>query len=239
MFEPKDMTRNFHWMRSFAKLKDGVTIDQARAEMSVIGARIEKQYPDSNKGWGVTVDRFIDRVVGDQLRQSLFVLMAVVAAVLLIGCTNLANLTLARGASREKEVADSRRPGRGTMAADAAVPDREHPALRCWEGRLDLAFGYGMVAGLKLLVPPFSLPSEANVEVDLRVLLFTLAIAMVTGLIFGIAPALQAASPNLAGSMKEGGRGTTTSRSRKLAARRPGGGRDGSGFYSSYVARAC
>ena len=213
-FEPKNMTRNFHWMRAYGKLKPGVTIEQARAEMSVIGARIEKQYPDSNKGWGVTVDRFVDRVVGDQLRQSLFVMMAVVAAVLLIGCTNLANLTLARGASREKEVAI-----RGALGAGRWRLMRqfltENILLSVLGGALGLAFGYGMVAGLKILIPPFSLPAEANVEVDLRVLLFTFAIAVVTGLVFGMAPALQAASPNLAGSMKEGGRGTTTNRARK------------------------
>ena len=61
VFEPQNMTRNFHWFRSFALLKEGVTIEQARAEMDVIGERIETQYPDSNKGWGVTVDRFVDR----------------------------------------------------------------------------------------------------------------------------------------------------------------------------------
>jgi len=213
-FEPKNMTRNFHWIRAYAKLKNGITIDQARSEMDLIGARIEKQYPDSNKGWGVTVDRFVDRVVGDQLRQSLFVMMAAVGAVLLIGCTNLANLTLARGASREKEVAI-----RGALGAGRWRLMRqfltENILLSVLGGGLGLAFGYSMVAGLKILVPPFSLPAEANVEVDLRVLLFTLAIAVVTGLVFGMAPALQAASPNLAGSMKEGGRGTTANRSRK------------------------
>jgi putative ABC transport system permease protein len=214
VFEPKDMTRNFHWMRSYGKLKPGVTFDQAQSEMSVIGARIEKQYPDSNKGWGVKLDRFVDRVVGDQLRQSLFVLMAAVGAVLLIGCTNLANLTLARGASREKEVAI-----RGALGAGRWRLIRqfltENILLSVLGGALGLAMGYGMVAGLKLLIPPFSLPSEANVEVNIRVLLFTLGIAVITGLIFGMAPALHAASPNLAGSMKEGGRGTTANRSRK------------------------
>jgi putative ABC transport system permease protein len=214
VFEPKDMTRNFHWMRSYGKLKPGITYEQAQSEMSVIGARIEKQYPDSNKGWGVKVDRFVDRVVGDQLRQSLFVMMAAVGAVLLIGCTNLANLTLARGASREKEVAI-----RGALGAGRWRLIRqfltENILLSVLGGAMGLALGYGMVAGLKLLIPPFSLPSEANVEVNIRVLLFTLGIAVTTGLIFGMAPALHAASPNLAGSMKEGGRGTTANRSRK------------------------
>ena len=117
------MTRNFHWMRSYAKLRKGVTLEQARAEMDVIGARIEKLYPDSNKGWGVQVDRFVDRVVGDQLRQSLYVMMAAVAAVLLIGCVNLANLTLARAASTPQRAGGARdgagvHPPHGRRTAD-------------------------------------------------------------------------------------------------------------------------
>ena len=104
-FEPQNMTRNFHWFGAVAKLKPGVTLQQAISQMDAIGARIASEYPDSNKGWGVTIDRFADIVVGPQLRQSLYVLLAAVGMVLLIGCANLANLTLARGATREREVA--------------------------------------------------------------------------------------------------------------------------------------
>ncbi len=214
VFKPQHMTRNFHWFRSFARLKDGVTLEQARAEMDVIGKRIEQQYPDSNKGWGVRVDRFTDMVVGDQLRRSLYVLMAVVAAVLLIGCTNLANLTLARATSREKEVAirASLGAGRGRLIRQFLT---ENILLSLVGGALGLALGYGMVLGLKVLTPPFSLPPEADVSVDLRVMLFTLAIAILTGVVFGSAPAFQAARPNLSSSMRESGRGTTSSKSRR------------------------
>ena len=215
VFEPKDMTRNFHWMRSFALLKEGVTIERARAEMDVIGKRIEQQYPDSNKGWGVTIDRFVDRVVGDQLRQSLYVLLAAVGAILLIGCTNLANLTLARGTSREKEVAVRVSLGAGRWRLIRQFLT-ENLLLAVLGGGLGLALGYGMVAGLKALTPPFMLPAEAHVEVDLRVMLFTLAIAVLTGMIFGMAPALHAASPNLGSSMKEGGRTTSSKARRRL-----------------------
>jgi putative ABC transport system permease protein len=214
VFEPKDMTRNFHWFRSYARLKKGVTIEQARAEMDVIGSRIEKLYPDSNKGWGVQVDRFADRVVGDQLKQSLYVMMAAVGAVLLIGCVNLANLTLARGASREKEVAIRSALGAGPWRLIRQFLT-ENILLSALGGAVGLALGYGMVAGLKVLIPPFLLPSEANVAIDIRVLLFTLAIAVVTGVVFGMAPALQAASPNLTSAMREGGRGGTAGRGRR------------------------
>ena len=214
VFEPKDMTRNFHWFISWARLKEGVTLEQAQAEMRVIGARIEQQYPDSNKGWSVTVERYMDRVVGDQLRSSLYVLMAAVGAVLLIGCANLANLALARGSAREREVSIRASLGAGRWRLIRQFLT-ENVLLSLIGGLLGLALGFAMVNGLKLLMPPFFLPSEANVKLDARVLLFTLAISILTGVVFGIAPALHAASPDLAGAMKEGGRGSTASGSRR------------------------
>jgi putative ABC transport system permease protein len=208
VFQPKDMTRNFHWFGSYARLKEGVTIEQARTQMKVIGERIANLYPDSNKGWGVTVDRFEDRIVGDQLRQSLYVLLGAVGAVLLIGCANLANLTMARGTSREREVAI-----RASLGASRWRLMRqflaENVLLSLVGGALGLGLGFAMVAGLRAITPPFTLPSEADIRIDLRVLLFTLVISVLTGIIFGLAPALQAANPRLAESMKEGGRGTT------------------------------
>jgi putative ABC transport system permease protein len=208
VFQPKDMTRNFHWFVAYARLKDGVTIERARAQMKVIGERIAQLYPDSNKGWGVTVDRFEDRIVGDQLRQSLYVLLGAVGAVLLIGCVNLANLTLARGTSREREVAIRASLGAGRWRLMRQFLT-ENVLLSLAGGALGLALGFAMVAGLRAITPPFSLPSEASIQIDMRVLLFTLAISIMTGVIFGLAPALQAANPRLAASMKEGGRGTT------------------------------
>ena len=208
VFEPKDMTRNFHWFISYARLKEGVTIEQTRSQMKVIGERIAKLYPDSNKGWGVTVDRFEDRVVGDQLRRSLYVLLGAVAAVLLIACANLANLTLARGTSREREVAirASLGAGRWRLVRQFLA---ENILLSLAGGALGLGLGFAMVAGLNALTPPFTLPSEAVIRIDTRVLMFTLGISILTGIIFGIAPALQAASPKLAETIKEGGRGAT------------------------------
>jgi len=80
-FKPQDMTRNFHWMMSWARLKPGVSLEQARAQMKSIAARIEHDYPDSNKRWSVTIDRFADRVVDDSLRRSLLVLLAAVGTI--------------------------------------------------------------------------------------------------------------------------------------------------------------
>ena len=208
-FEPRDMTRDYHWILSFARLKPGVTLEKAQAAMNAIGARIAETYPDSNKGWGVTVDRFEDQIVGRQLRRSLFVLLAAVGAILLIGCANLANLTLARGASREREIAVRASLGAGSWRLIRHLLT-ENLLIAVAGGALGLALGYAMIRGLIRLAPPFSLPSEADVSIDLNILLFTLGISLLTALLFGLAPAIHATRVDPASSMKEGGRSATT-----------------------------
>jgi putative ABC transport system permease protein len=208
-FEPRDMTRDYHWILSFARLKPGVTLEKAQAAMNAIGARIAETYPDSNKGWGVTVDRFEDQLVGRQLRRSLFVLLAAVGAILLIGCANLANLTLARGASREREIAVRASLGAGSWRLIRQLLT-ENLLIAVAGGALGLALGYAMIRGLIRLAPPFSLPSEADVSIDLNILLFTLGISLLTALLFGLAPAIHATRVDPASSLKEGGRSATT-----------------------------
>src|ERR1700704_2720138 len=104
-FEPSNMTRNFHWLVSFGRLKPGVSLEQAKANLNAIGSRIEKDFPDSNKNWGVVTERYADTLIGPDLRTSLLVLMTATGLVLLIGCANLANLALARGLCAGREVA--------------------------------------------------------------------------------------------------------------------------------------
>jgi predicted permease len=212
-FEPANMTRNFHWFGAFAKLKRGVTLKQATTQMDAIGARIARDYPDSNKGWGVTIDLFADTIVGTQMRQSLYVLLSAVGMVLLIGCANLANLTLARGSAREREVAIRASIGAGRWRLMRQFLT-ENVLLSICGGILGLVLGFALKAALMAALPPFSLPREADVAIDTRVLLFTLTLAVCTGIIFGMAPALQATRPNLAGCMKEGGRGSSSGRNR-------------------------
>ena len=209
VFEPQNMTRNFHWFGAFAKLKRGVTVKQATAQMDAIGARIAKDFPDSNKGWGVAITPFAETVVGSQLRQSLYVLLSAVGMVLLIGCANLANLTLARGSAREREVAIRASVGAGRWRLMRQFLT-ESVLLSICGGVLGLGLGFALKAALELALPPFLLPREADIAIDARVLLFTLALAILTGIVFGLAPALQAARPNLAGCMKEGGRGASS-----------------------------
>jgi putative ABC transport system permease protein len=213
-FKPSERTRDYHWMGAVGRLKPGVTIDQARAQMDAIGERISRDYPDSNKGWGVGIDPFADTVVNTQLRSSLQVLLGAVGMLLLIGCANLANLTLTRGTAREREVAlrAALGAGRGRLVRQFLT---ENVLLSAIGGALGLLLGYGMMAGLKLALPPFMLPPHAGVTMDGRVLAFTLALSMVTGVLFGLVPALHATKPDLASAMKEGGRGSTSDSGRR------------------------
>jgi putative ABC transport system permease protein len=219
-FEPANMTRNFHWFGSFAKLKAGITLDQARAKMDLIGARIARDYPDSNKGWGVVVERYADTLVGPQLRQSLLLLSAAVGLVLLIGCVNLANIALTGGLARAREVVRSPRRARGRARnAGPPVSDREPVAVSAG-GALGVAVGYATLAALRTALPPNALPPEATVTLDGRVLLFTFGVSLASGLTFGLVPAIGATRPRLPTAMKEGGGYAASSGSRHRRLRR-------------------
>jgi len=156
-FQPKDMTRDFHWMIAWAKLKPGVTLDQARTQMKAVAARIEQDYPDSNKGWSATLDRYQDQLVDKDLRRSLLVLLGAVGAVLLIGCVNLA--------SRLRLV--------GQFLTESSV-------LAVLGGVAGVAVGLGCMIALKTSLPQYLLPPEADVHLDLRVLLFAAFIVFLT-----------------------------------------------------------
>ena len=203
-FQPANMTRNFHWFGSFAKLKADVTLNQARAQMDGIGARIARDYPDSNNGWGVVVERYADTLVGPPLRQSLLLLSAAVGLVLLIGCVNLANIALTGGLARAREVAirAALGAGRATLVRQFLT---ESLLLSLAGGVLGVAVGYATLAVLRTALPANAFPPETTVTLDGRVLLFTFALSLASGLIFGLVPALGVTRPHLAHAMKEGG----------------------------------
>jgi putative ABC transport system permease protein len=209
-FEPSNMTRDFHWLTSFARLKEGVTLEQAKASMDVIGARIARDFPDSNKNWGVVVERYADTIVGTQMRTAILVLITATGFVLLIGCANLANLALARGVAREREVIV-----RASLGAGRWVLIRqfltENVILSTVGGVLGIGVCYLTLRAIQAQLPPFAMPREVDVALNGRVLLFAMALSVLTGLIFGMIPAFQSSKPNLAASMKDDTRGSSGS----------------------------
>jgi putative ABC transport system permease protein len=213
-FAPEETTRDYHWLTAIARIKPGVTFEQAQANMDAIGARIGRDYPHSNKDWGVHLDSLPDVVVGSDLKQSLNILLGAVALLLLLGCANLANLSLARGTNREREVVVRAAIGasRGRIFRQFLT---ESVILSLGGGALGVALGYFMMRGLEALVPPLYLPREALVTMDWRALVFSSAVAVLTGLLFGIAPALHASRIDLSASMRSSSRSTTGDRGRR------------------------
>jgi putative ABC transport system permease protein len=208
-FEPSNMTRDFRWLGASAKLMPGVTLEQAQAEMDLIAQGIADAYPDSNQNWGVAVDRLADVLIGPDLRIAVTVLFAATAFVLLIGCANLANLALARSISRERELAVRASLGasRWRLVRQFLI---ENVAISVCGGIAGLGVGYATMRWIQSLMPPYTLPPAVDIRMDISVLLFTLTVAVVTGLLFGAAPAARATKPSLVGALKEDGHGTTT-----------------------------
>jgi len=206
-----DAVRNFHYLNAIARLKPGVSLEQARSEMSRIAAGIAERYPDIKKDWGATVDRWLDRIVGPQLRLSLIVLMSAVGAVLLIACANLANLLLARATLRSREISVRAALGasRWRLVRQLLV---ESLLLSCLGGVAALLVGILLFRGILSQLPPFSLPPQAQVGVDFRVAAFLGLLTVLTALLFGLVPALQASRRDAALALKEGGRGGSASR---------------------------
>jgi len=198
-------------MRALGRLKPGVTLAAAQAEMDQIANNLALAYPDADKGAGISLVPLKKDIVGD-VQPFLWVLLGAVGFVLLIACVNVANLQLARATARSREFAI-----RAALGASRSRVIRqlltESVVLGLAGGTLGLLLAaWGTQAALKVL--PETLPRAQDVGVDGRVLIFTLVASVVAGVLFGLAPALKIARPNLQETLKESGRGASGTRHR-------------------------
>jgi putative ABC transport system permease protein len=194
--------RGNHFLNVVARLKPGVTRRQAQKEMDAIAARLERLYPETNARVGATVVPIAEDFAGDT-KDGLLVLQVASVFVLLIACSNLANLLLARSTSRKREMAVRIALGatRGQIARKWLA---ESLLLAVIGGALGLAIGQASWNALGTLVPPQI--GDAGFQIDWQVLLFTAAISLAAGVLFGVAPALRASDISLQDSLKQGGR---------------------------------
>jgi putative ABC transport system permease protein len=202
-------TRNDHGLSALARLKPNVTLSEAQAEMVNVARQIEKENPVTNDGLSVSVSNLRDGLVGDY-RQALMILLGVVGFVLMIACANVANLLLARSAGREKEMAIRAALGASRWRIVRQLIT-ESLLLSLIGGVLGLVLAFWGI-DLLLAAIPVEFPFWMKFNLDGRVLSFTILISLVTGIIFGVAPALQASKVELNESLKEGGRSAAAGR---------------------------
>ena len=205
--------REGKWLKVAGRLKTGVSLEQAAAAMDTISERLAESYPKTNAGWGVNLVPLHDELVGD-VRGFLLLLFGAVLFILLIACVNVANLLLARAAARQKENAI-----RAALGASRLRLLRqflvENLLLATLGGLLGLALAFWSLDALVALSPK-DVPGLAKTAIDGRVLGFTVALSVLTTLLFGIVPAWQASKPDLNETLKEGGQSSTGNAGRRV-----------------------
>jgi putative ABC transport system permease protein len=197
--------RDWRFWLVMGRLKPGVTLEQANAEMATVTAALAAAYPASNAGWTASVEPFRNNFVSNDTKTALWLLLGAVAFVLLIACTNVANLLLARGTARQHELAL-----RASLGASRGVILRqfltESVVLALVGGALGILLAHSMVEAIVALLPPFALPPEVDVRLNVPVLLFTVAASVLSAMLFGFAPAWRASRADLSEALKGGGR---------------------------------
>ena len=208
---PDQITHERHWMTVMGRLKPGVTLQQANADMNNVARRVAETYPVSNKGWGVKVEPLKNDFTSRDTIKDLWLLMGAVGFVLLIACVNVANLLLVRGTVRKKEAVLRVSLGatRGQLFAQFIS---ESLALALIGGALGVALAGMLLRVIVVLLPEFSIPTEADIRLNVPVLLFSMAATIMAGVLCGCAPAWQTSQWNLNDTLKEGGRSGGASR---------------------------
>src|SRR5437667_2303943 len=202
--DPAKESRDNRFISVIGRLKSGATVSQAQVQMDTINQRLAQSYNETNSGWGIRVTKLQERLVGD-VRLSLLVLLGAVAFVLLIACANIANLLLARSTARRKEIAVRTALGASRLRIIRQLLT-ESLLLSFLGGALGLVFSVWLTRLLIAISPP-NTPRFDEIRPDARVFIFTITLAVVTGLVFGLAPALQASRSDLTEGLKEGLRG--------------------------------
>jgi len=202
---PDQITHEHHWMTVMGRLKPGISLQQANADMNNVARRIAETYPVSNMGWGVKVEPLKNDFTSRDTIKDLWLLMGAVGFVLLIACLNVANLLLVRGTVRKKEAVLRVSLGatRGQLFAQFIS---ESLALALIGGALGVALAGMLLRVIVVLLPQFSIPTEADIRLNVPVLLFSMAATIMAGVLCGCAPAWQTSQWNLNDTLKEGGR---------------------------------
>ncbi|HEX8713158.1 MAG TPA: ABC transporter permease [Terracidiphilus sp.] len=205
VFTPQQRNHDFHWLLVMGRLKPGVTLQQAQADMDAVTTHIAQANPRSDKGWGAKVEPLKNDFLGDNTKLTLWLLLAAVGFLLLIACVNVANLLLSKGATRQREVAIRSALGASRREVFAQFVT-ESLLMAAVGGLCGLALGYAMLRGLIAVMPPNTLPSEADLRLSIPVLLVAFAATTFAGLLFGCAPAWYASRVDPAAFLKEGDR---------------------------------
>jgi len=209
VFKPEQLNHDFHWLLSIGRLKPGVTLKQAQADMDAVTAHIAEVNPKSNKGWGSFVEPLKNDFLPSERKQTLWILLGAVGFILLIACVNVANLLLARGLSRQKELAVRSALGASRKSLFEQLL-LESLLLAVAGGVLGIGAGWAMLQALLAIMPENTLPTEADLHLNLPVLFFTLAATTLAGVLFGSAPAWYASRIDPGEALKEGGRTGTS-----------------------------
>jgi putative ABC transport system permease protein len=211
--DPTALDRGPHYLRVVGRLKAGVTLDQAQAEMSPLAARLSQQYPEKTSGHGVKLNTLTEVLVGD-IGLSLFILLGAVGFVLLIACANVANLMLARIGGRQREIAVRTALGASRLRIVRQLLT-ESLMIAVAGGGAGLLLAIWAVSWLVSLGPE-TIPRLHEISVDTRVAGFTLLVSAATGVLFGLAPALRISKPAVTDALKESGRTTAGLRKNRL-----------------------